>query len=569
MHDLVLKTLGIKNFRSIGSEGIMLEGLNKINLLVGKNNSGKSNILKFLNILYSLGGAFGSFPNTIENQHNQTNYPPAISFKYSLDDLDFPEDFKKPSLDGQLNNCKIKDYLNDPVIFEFTFANNKFDIILNKNDIVWDQLKTYEDYIAQAIINKKDISITGPRPWDILKKYYQSQFEKQLKEISSKVIYIPDIRILKQGNNIEKSNSKFNGSNLTSEISLMINHDVGEEEKRSRLDSIEQRVAELLNVGKIKIDVPENNKRIVLVVDKKRFPLENYGTGIHDLVLLCCILILNEKSLVCIEEPEIHLHPEIQRRFIKFLSETEHQYLITTHSNVLLDSLNTFSSIYHVSYDNTKSQIKKAIASDQTRKIIDELGFKASDLLQTNGIIWVEGPSDRTYINRWISLISQDFTEGIHYTIMFYGGKLLSHLSFDDNQEELIEMMKINQNAFIVIDRDNNPLAKTKERVRREIGIENNWVTKGREIENYISLKVINEWLLKNNMNPINKDDIDPKKKIEIMISKYNSNIRYEKKKSVYSKEISECFTEDDLNYLDLKLRMEDLINVIEKWNPK
>lgn len=30
---------------------------------------------------------------------------------------------------------------------------------------------------------------------------------------------------------------------------------------------------------------------------------------------------------------------------------------------------------------------------------LDDLGVKASDLLQANGIIWVEGPSDRAYIH--------------------------------------------------------------------------------------------------------------------------------------------------------------------------
>ncbi len=32
--------------------------------------------------------------------------------------------------------------------------------------------------------------------------------------------------------------------------------------------------------------------------------------------------------------------------------------------------------------------------------ILSDIGFKASDILQANGVIWVEGPSDRIYINR-------------------------------------------------------------------------------------------------------------------------------------------------------------------------
>ena len=32
--------------------------------------------------------------------------------------------------------------------------------------------------------------------------------------------------------------------------------------------------------------------------------------------------------------------------------------------------------------------------------VLDDLGAKASDIFQSNGIIWVEGPSDRIYIKK-------------------------------------------------------------------------------------------------------------------------------------------------------------------------
>ena len=40
--------LGFANFRSIGSEPIMLDLQRRINLLIGANNSGKSNVLEIL-----------------------------------------------------------------------------------------------------------------------------------------------------------------------------------------------------------------------------------------------------------------------------------------------------------------------------------------------------------------------------------------------------------------------------------------------------------------------------------------------------------------------------------------
>ena len=52
-----------------------------------------------------------------------------------------------------------------------------------------------------------------------------------------------------------------------------------------------------------------------------------------------------------------------------------------------------------------------------------------------------------------------ELVEGIDYSVMFYGGRLLSHLSLSREEpglsaEELIKLLRINQNSAIVIDSD-------------------------------------------------------------------------------------------------------------------
>ena len=44
---------------------------------------------------------------------------------------------------------------------------------------------------------------------------------------------------------------------------------------------------------------------------------------------------------------------------------------------------------------------KKTTLEELRDVLVDDLGIKASDILQSNGIIWVEGPSDRIYINKF------------------------------------------------------------------------------------------------------------------------------------------------------------------------
>jgi putative ATP-dependent endonuclease of OLD family len=75
---------------------------------------------------------------------------------------------------------------------------------------------------------------------------------------------------------------------------------------------------------------------------------------------------------------------------------------------------------------------------------LEDLGYHASDLLQSNGVIWVEGPTDRLYLLKWLELTGLKAKEDLDFTIMFYGGRLLSHLSFGpDLTKELIPLLRV------------------------------------------------------------------------------------------------------------------------------
>jgi hypothetical protein len=134
------------------------------------------------------------------------------------------------------------------------------------------------------------------------------------------------------------------------------------------------------------------------------------------------------------------------------------------------------------------------VSSDRHRsEICADLGYHPSDLLQSNCVIWVEGPSDRVYVEWWISAIDARLVEGIHYSVMFYGGRLASHLSADDDAaKEFILLRRLNRHGVIVMDSDRGAASadinETKKRLAREFdeGPGHAFVTEGREIENYI-----------------------------------------------------------------------------------
>jgi putative ATP-dependent endonuclease of OLD family len=261
-----------------------------------------------------------------------------------------------------------------------------------------------------------------------------------------------------------------------------------------------------------KIDTRESGGAWEIYLDeaeKGRIPLSRSGSALKTVILVLIYLhliprienVAPSKYLYGFEELENNLHPSLQRRLLHFLREhaieSGCRFFLTTHSPVEIDyfARDEKAQVLHVTHDGKNATVTTLSSYSQGRRLLDDLDLRASDILQSNGIIWVEGPSDRIYLNKWIELwASGKYREGAHYQVLFYGGKLLKHLDAQDPDvvAETIHILTTNRNAAIIIDSDKltaeGEINSTKQRVKDEITSSNGfaWVTAGREIENYI-----------------------------------------------------------------------------------
>ena len=255
---------------------------------------------------------------------------------------------------------------------------------------------------------------------------------------------------------------------------------------------------------------------------KGLIPLSESGSGLKTvfLVLLNLLVVpkIEDKNksqfTFAFEELENNLHPALLRRLFQYLEDyavnEKAKIFLTTHSSIALDlfGVSEHAQIIHVSHDGESARTTTVPTHSNLIKIVSELGARPSDLLQANGLIWVEGPSDRIYLNRWIELYTKDRPKGIlregrDYQCVFYGGALLAQVQFaspEDEAAKLANLFQINHNLIVVCDGDRE--AKTSdlkprvERIREEVKKIDDahiWITDAKEIENYIPGSVLAE----------------------------------------------------------------------------
>ena len=322
---------------------------------------------------------------------------------------------------------------------------------------------------------------------------------------------------------------------------------------------------------------------------KGRIALAHSGSGIKTIVLVLCLLRLvpyMEKTNLnqycfALEELENNLHPALQRRLLAYLRnialETGATFFLTTHSSVAIDvfSADENAQIIHVTHDRSSALAQRASTYADSRGICSDLDVRASDLLQANGIIWVEGPSDRLYVNRWIELWSGNASrEGLHYQCMFYGGRLLSHLvatAPEREAEAAVNILRVNRNAICIADSDKRKakdrVNDTKHRIVDEVRALGGyaWVTSGREIENYIPDAVLS---LRFPRAP--SVELKQFASIADLIESIDAEAatRFIRSKPTFAAEVVPLLNLSMLeNQLDLKERLDGMCAVIREWN--
>lgn len=622
-----INQINLKGWRSYSDEEVVsLKNLKHINIIIGPNNSGKSNIFKYLFYLREIGGKaregakgkkaeyglYNNIPEAFQIENTWAESACDVVGEIVLEDISpslWQEHSPTLHLQGGLINLCAKHRTND--------NSSCFSIQYEGHTLL-------EEFQNKPKLFKRETG-THVNPIENMEFFYDTY--QYWDAFLDSLFFVDAIRHHNRTSSSDKE-SDFDGSEIVEEIIRIRN----EEDRKWPVfkQSLENWLSKILAEPYIILDPAHDKLRFYIKRGNKVISayLSQLGTGVSQLVMLLSFLYLNkERTLnVFIEEPEGNLHPEAVIQLVKIIKENfkNHRFFITTHSSVLIDQVDDEWAVHRViRKENQASILYPCSEVVQKYEVLDQLGIKASQLLQSNMVIWVEGPSDRIYINKWIkdhTPKGMEFIEGRHYSFLMYGGANLT--SFDIlAEDEYIDILKTSRYAIIVCDSDKksedtlykkrvqNLLDRIEELDKSRQGHEKLlsdyvyvWVTEGREIENYVPHKLFMNVLqkeaflrkyvkvgeaqeIKNLMFNTNEGETELFGKYdafdEYFAQKYTfSNddvledkerskiaVSYSQKKNAISKALVEEWKMEDYKMYDLKEKLAQVIEYIKRAN--
>ena len=430
--------LEIKNIGKFNNAKIEIDG---ITVIAGPNNTGKSTIGKFLFCIFN---AFYNLEKKSRNEkleycnkiilNNIFNHK--LNFRYRIKQMYF-SDF------SDSNVLKTLDFTEKEITERIeNFAKNEFNVKVNKSEIknviqeiyhiIEAPIEEYASNVLHQVINtefkEQLINVQhriGKAKLSLSNEIYEFEFKKNSTSVKkafdgfTDVIYIDDPYIIDNG--YEKHIQFYSVDTPYSDY-IPYKFKAGTHQKNLQnqfynISNISDNTYEMMSYNKKMDDIYSVLSNAVdgdFIVYNEKMAFEekgnskpiylpNLSTGLKTFVILKKLMdnmVIREKDLVILDEPEIHLHPEWQLLLAEIIvllqRELNLHILINTHSPYFLQAIEVYTAKYkladRVKYYLTKLDEKSnySVINDVTKNtgaIYDLLAYPLKKLYEMEQII--------------------------------------------------------------------------------------------------------------------------------------------------------------------------------------
>ncbi|WP_157906808.1 ATP-dependent nuclease [Sorangium cellulosum] len=390
-----------------GLQSRRFSGLGHINVICGRNNSGKSTVLEAI-VKSGVGRA--------------TDPEPLIDMARNLAHKD-----KRNGIDPQLWSI-IEPAILDAMRSIHTNRTNVFSeegirnaitsIVEVSSNLVEQYIETDKMDARLALALKSRAMYLDSALHSAFAKVYRSSFN---------AVLMPARRQIEPQSNLDSSDSgdtlEPNGEGLVQHLFACRNKRKSSPE-RHFYDSVRQHFREISSGFDFDLSMSDGGLiSIDFFSEEGAHPADKCGLGLHELLVIISFTLWGTKSAVCIEEPENHMHPEMQRRLLSFFRHvTTRQFFISTHSNVFVNSA-AVDKVFFTSYKDAAVHVDD-VTSRATA--LHDLGYSVTDNLVSDLVILVEGPTDVPIVEEFLEKLGI----GERYTIKIWplGGDIMDQL---------------------------------------------------------------------------------------------------------------------------------------------
>ena len=419
-----------------------LDDLSKINIFVGANNSGKSRFMRSLFYANRTKLNFSVNDESFDYFINQTKI--------------FKQFIKHPNRAIYSENevqafRNINNYLNE--IEYFVESESPFNSLINigknveKSEIprgsywyycdkifkeYFERIKFNDDLFKYNFYKIYIPSLRGLVPL-IPKEFLQEDnfqedfYAERIKRdyFGEKSNILVDVNDFLLSDDVETRNAIISGLQFYEYVK---NYLLGDFEQRQIIRDYEEYLSETFFDNEKVVLIPKVKDDVLTVkIGNEEYKIYDLGEGIHSIILITLPLFLylkkskeiNTSVLVFIEEPEVGLHPKLQRKLINTLLDERFenfQFFFTTHSNHFIDQtmINENVSVYlfdKINFNNEDISPKFKIkhVNSEYLDVIKKLGVMPSSALMSNCIILVEGVTDMNHFQTYLNMYQKEF----------------------------------------------------------------------------------------------------------------------------------------------------------------
>ncbi|MEI1376930.1 AAA family ATPase [Nostoc sp. UHCC 0926] len=445
---MFIKKLQVFNYKSYLDSGLM-EFSPGINILVGRNNAGKTSLLEVLTLDFENHPhrSLKTLPNKLSSIQEESKIEITMhinkeELRSCIKHLSSPIGIPAPELDDNYIEFISLKYENEPENTEYIkylddsvkCAFKQFKDFLNNSNFVEISLLLHPGLKLDGKSLKKLLNFESYDE-DFNCNFYQVYYdhnELKLQEIDCFDNYPHNQEeFIKYEGKIEESIGKniFNifQNSIYRFYAERLNIAICRFENNKELKSDASNLAEVLFIlqGKIPGMFDQLNKLVSDILSEIKWisvvmrddtnveiliwntnnlhrhdlslSLSSCGSGVGQVLAILYIIVSSEEPrTLIIDEPQSFLHPGAAKKLIETIKQfPQHQYFIATHSPEIITTANP-SNIVKLQYQDseTTASVVNSKEIESQNEILAELGVRLSDVFGADSILWVEGPTE-------------------------------------------------------------------------------------------------------------------------------------------------------------------------------